>query len=158
MTRRLLQRYGVLGCLLLASAVALGALTGVGTFTFGYAEGLSYFSKDPRSCANCHVMQEYYDSWSRAGHHHVAGCADCHLPQSFPDKYVSKADNGFFHSLVFTLGAPDAIRLKPRNLRILERQCIRCHQSLVDPLLPPTHAGEAPSCVHCHPNVGHGPR
>src|SRR5690606_443350 len=96
-------------------AVALGGLVGVGSFTFGYGKGFSYLSTDPAACANCHVMQEHWDSWQRSSHHQVAGCADCHLPHDFAGKWVAKADNGFFHSLVFTLGAPDVIRIKPRN-------------------------------------------
>jgi len=46
-------------------AVVLGALAGTGVFTFRYAEGLSYFSTDPRACKNCHIMNDEYASWTK---------------------------------------------------------------------------------------------
>ena len=56
-------------------ALSAGALaSGLGGFTFQYAEGLSYFSTDPKACANCHIMQREYDDWQRASHHAVATC------------------------------------------------------------------------------------
>ncbi len=147
-----------LGALPIALAAVIGSLGGVGTFTFGYGKGLSYFSADPRACANCHVMQEYYDSWLKSSHHQVAGCADCHLPHDPVRKLVSKADNGFFHSLVFTLGTPDVIQIKPRNRRITQRDCLACHGDVVHAMLPASPALETPSCVRCHTAVGHAGR
>lgn len=146
---------------LLASAVAIavGIQFGVGAFTFGYGEGLSYFSADPKACANCHIMQPYLDSWQQSSHHHVAVCIDCHLPHQPLQKYYAKADNGFFHSMAFTLGGfPEPIQIKQRNRRITQKNCIACHRELVDPLLPAHFFGESPACIHCHADVGHGPR
>ncbi len=144
---------------MLSLAALLGMLVGVGTFTFGYANGLSYLSTDPQSCVNCHVMQDYYDTWQKASHHHVAVCTDCHLPHSFVRKYVAKADNGFFHSLAFTLdNFHEPIRIKPRNRRITQENCIACHKQTVEHMLPASTEGEAMMCIHCHADVGHGPR
>ena len=56
-------------------AVCVGSLAGFGSYTFRYAEGLSYFSTDPRACANCHIMRRQYDGWQHASHHAVATCA-----------------------------------------------------------------------------------
>src|SRR5262249_39642603 len=64
----------------LVLAIALGVVLGLGGFTFRYAEGLSYFSTDPKACANCHIMRRQYDGWQKASHHGAATCADCHLP------------------------------------------------------------------------------
>ena len=50
-------------------AILLGALLGVGFFTFGYGKGISYFSTNPASCANCHIMRDQYDSWQKGTHH-----------------------------------------------------------------------------------------
>lgn len=142
-----------------ALAVAVGVLAGVGAFTFGYGQGLSYFSTDPAACANCHVMQPYLESWQKSSHHHVAGCIDCHLPHGFVGKYIAKADNGFFHSMAFTLGNfPEPIRIKSRNRRITQHNCVACHRDFVDALLPVHAGGEALACIHCHADVGHGPR
>jgi len=146
----------------LAYAVLLGIPIGVALFTFRYAEGLSYFSSDPRACANCHIMQEQYDSWSKSGHHHVAGCNDCHLPRSVVPKLVAKARNGWNHSSAFTLeNFPEPIRIGPRNAEILQENCLHCHESFVHDIVrmqsPGDVLSESVSCVHCHKGVGHAP-
>ena len=144
---------------LVSLAIACGVLAGVGGVTFDYAEGLSYFSTDPAACTNCHIMQPQFDSWQKASHHAVAGCVDCHLPHETIPKYLSKADNGFFHSLAFTSGDfPDQIRIKPRNRRGTQKACVHCHAELVDHLRPVDAEGDMVLCVHCHASVGHAQR
>src|SRR3954468_12075239 len=88
--------------LVIAAAVAIGVLVGLAGFTFRYGEGLSYFSTDPKACANCHIMRTEYDSWQKASHHTVAKCIDCHLPHELVPKYLAKGENGFWHSYGFT--------------------------------------------------------
>ena len=68
-------------------AVAFGVLSGLGGYTFLYAEGLSYFSTDPLACANCHIMQHQYDSWTKSSHKSVARCVDCHLPKDHAETF-----------------------------------------------------------------------
>ena len=140
------------------TCAALGTVLGLGSFTFWYAQGGSYFSNDPRACMNCHVMREAFDTWQKASHHAVAKCNDCHLPHDFVGKYLAKAENGFFHSKAFTLqDFPEPIRIKPRNARILTLNCIGCHSDLVDHLRQHgAFADETDSCVRCHASVGHG--
>ena len=142
-----------------AVTVSLGVLCGLGAFTFGYGEGTAYLQNDPAACANCHVMQEHYDGWLKSSHHQVATCNDCHLPPDFLGKWITKADNGFFHSLAFTTGDfPDPLRIKPRNRRVTQQACLKCHADYVNALLPPHDGGDALLCVHCHRAVGHGQR
>lgn len=142
--------------LLLALAIASGALVGVGLFTFGYGQGLSYLSYDPNACTNCHVMQSYFDSWQKSSHQHVAVCNDCHLPHHPVGKYVVKADNGFFHSWAFTTDDfHEPIRIKARNRRVTQQACLHCHTETVSQMQPATVEGTTPLCVHCHPDVGH---
>jgi cytochrome c nitrite reductase small subunit len=130
-------------------------LVGLGGFTFGYAKGFSYLSPDPRACANCHIMQPQFDSWQKSSHHTVAVCIDCHLPHSFVGKYVAKAENGWNHSVAFTLqNFPEPIRITPKNAAILQASCVNCHQSVASAML---HGGET-ACVRCHAAVGHGER
>lgn len=140
-------------------ALLLGIFVGVGVFTFGYARGLSYFSTDPRACANCHIMNEQYDSWQKSSHHTVAKCIDCHLPHDFVGKYVAKGENGFNHSWAFTFqNFHEPIRIKSRNARILQQNCLTCHEQMVHELVRgSTTDKDAVTCVHCHANVGHGP-
>ncbi|CAE7468294.1 nrfA [Symbiodinium microadriaticum] len=145
---------GVAKATLLTVAVAamFGVFGGLGFFTFGYGEGYAYLGNDPASCANCHVMQEFYDSWLKSSHHNVAVCNDCHTPHdSIVAKYLTKADNGFFHSLAFTTGDfKDPIQIKARNSRVVQHACLDCHKNLVNHLLPTEDGGDMISCVHCH--------
>ena len=136
-----------------------GVVLGLGAFTFHYAEGGSYFSNDPRGCVNCHIMRDTYDGWQQASHHAAAACNDCHTPHDFVGKYLTKAENGFWHSKAFTLqDYRDPLRIRPRNSRVLRENCIHCHHDLVADVLG--HGDEddgAANCVRCHASVGHGP-
>ncbi|MEW4487070.1 cytochrome c nitrite reductase small subunit [Thalassoglobus sp. JC818] len=137
-------------------AAMIGLLFGLGTFTFGYGKGASYLSNDPASCANCHIMQSHFDSWQKSSHRHLAVCNDCHLPHNFVGKYVTKADNGFFHSIAFTLdNFHEPIQIKPRNRRVTQHACMHCHQDFVHQFLVNDAQREGLSCVHCHSDVGH---
>jgi len=139
-------------------AVLLGLLVGTGAFTFRYAEGLSYFSTDPKACANCHIMNPQYDSWQKSSHHGVATCVDCHLPHTFFAKYMAKAENGYHHSKGFTLqDFHEPIMIKGKNQRILQHNCVECHDDMVHELFRRDDTDpDAVSCVHCHASVGHG--
>lgn len=146
----------------LVLAIAIGVPAGMALFTFRYAEGLSYFSSDPRACANCHIMQDEYDSWSKSGHHHVAACNDCHLPGGLVPKLVAKSVNGWNHSSAFTLqNFHEPIQIGPRNAEILQENCLRCHSALVHDVVslqsPSSPPEDSVSCVHCHKGVGHAP-
>ena len=147
------------GALPLAIAAVVGLIVGLGAFTFGYGQGFSYLLSDPKACANCHVMQGHYDSWQQSSHHHVAVCNDCHLPHDALGKWRVKADNGFFHSLAFTLeDFHEPIQIKPRNRRVTQQTCIDCHRETVDHMLPVEPDGEALQCIQCHADVGHAGR
>jgi cytochrome c nitrite reductase small subunit len=139
--------------------VLLGILSGIGAFTFGYGKGWSYLSSDPTMCINCHVMQDHFDAWQKSSHRNVAVCNDCHLPHDPIGKWIVKGDNGFFHSLAFTLeNFHDPITIKPRNRRVTQSTCIHCHESFVHEILIVDQNGETRSCVHCHTDVGHALR
>jgi len=139
-------------------AVLIGMVVGLGGFTFDYGEGLSYFSTDPAACANCHIMNDQYNSWQKASHHTAARCVDCHLPHDTIPKYIAKADNGFWHSKGFTFqDFHEPIMIKPRNSRILQENCMACHGDFVHEIVRGSSVGkDAVSCVHCHASVGHG--
>lgn len=158
---------------LLALAIVLGVGAGVGSYTFRYAEGLSYFSTDPKACINCHIMEPQFASWQKSSHHTAAVCVDCHLPESFIPKYIAKAENGWRHGKLFTTqNFEEPIRIQKRGAEILQENCVRCHASMVEGMLTaaPTRPGEvaldshqlpagsSARCVHCHLGAGHGPR
>jgi cytochrome c nitrite reductase small subunit len=139
--------------------ILLGIFIGASGYTFYYAQGASYLSKDPRACVNCHVMREQYDSWSKSSHHAVATCVDCHIPHEFVPKYLVKLENGYAHSTAFTFqNFDEPIRIRDRNSRVLEENCVACHQTTVGSLLRQrAHDRQSPtkSCVRCHISVGH---
>jgi cytochrome c nitrite reductase small subunit len=152
--------------LAVAAAIAVGIALGLGAFTFGYARGYSYLTNDPAACANCHVMTEHFGAWNRSSHRAVAVCNDCHTPSHPVNKYVVKAQNGFWHSFYFTTGNfPDPLRITPRNRKVTEAACRGCHEQIVDAIDAHSHeqrpgsdteAGELQlSCIRCHAHVGH---
>ena len=152
-------RAGTLGSLTLALAVLLGMLGGIGAFTFGYGKGHSYLVDDPNACANCHVMDGHFDSWLKSSHNAVATCNDCHLPHDVFGKWLVKADNGFFHSLAFTLeNFHEPIRIKPRNREVTQGTCLDCHRDFVHQMLPPEPGQDMLLCIQCHGDVGHAER
>lgn len=142
------------------AAILCGIPLGLGLFTFRFAEGLSYFSNNPKTCVNCHIMNDEYDSWAKSGHHHVAVCNDCHLPHDFVGKMMAKGRNGWNHSKAFTLqDFHEPIMIGPRNAAILQENCLRCHADFVHDItaMQGTTPEDTVSCVHCHKNVGHAP-
>jgi len=157
--RRPLGLFARLGFFSVALAILVGILLGLGSFTFGYGQGASYLSNNPTACTNCHVMQGHHDSWLKSSHAHVAVCNDCHLPHDFVGKWVTKADNGFFHSLAFTTGEfHEPIQIKPRNRRVTQNACLHCHGDFVNNMLPAHEGGDMLSCIQCHGDVGHALR
>ncbi|MBZ0167128.1 MAG: cytochrome c nitrite reductase small subunit [Candidatus Omnitrophica bacterium] len=139
-------------------SIMVGVFLGLGLFTFSYGEGLSYFSKDPNACTNCHIMQPQFDSWQKASHHGVATCVDCHLPHETIPKLMSKADNGFWHSKGFTFqDFHEPIFIRESNMRILQKNCLHCNKDFVHDILPNAQDSIKDfSCVHCHRSAGHG--
>jgi cytochrome c nitrite reductase small subunit len=103
-------------------------------------------------------MTPQYESWMKSSHHAAASCVDCHLPHAFLPKYVAKAENGYHHSKGFTLqNFHEPIMIKSKNSRILQRNCVMCHEDMVHELFRMTvNNPEAVKCVHCHASVGHG--
>lgn len=145
--------------LYVVTAVLIGAATGLGLFTFGYADGASYMTNDPQACVNCHVMRPQFDAWVKSSHSKFATCNDCHAPHNFVGKYYCKSRNGFFHSLAFTTGDfPDNIQMHDYNKGVVEENCRYCHSELTHGIDPQPDEGgkvESLSCIRCHSTVGH---
>jgi cytochrome c nitrite reductase small subunit len=143
------------------AAVVVGVAIGLGGYTFVYAKGYSYLTNDPAACANCHIMRDHFDAWTRASHRSVATCNDCHTPPGLIPKYLTKASNGFWHSFYFTLGGyPDPLRITPRNQRVTELACRKCHAELTAAITPirsspGRHGDDTLTCAACHRTVGH---
>ncbi len=141
-------------------SILVGMAFGVGLYTFNYAHGWSYFSNDPQACANCHIMDDHYSSWTSSSHHNWATCNDCHTPHTLVPKYLTKAENGFNHSLKFTLqNFKYPIQIREVNRQRLLHNCQECHAEFISGITAHTVPdGEEFDCLRCHPSVGHGPR
>lgn len=135
--------------------IAVGAILGIGGFTFIYARGYSYMTDDPQACVNCHVMREQFDGWVKSSHRAVATCNDCHTPPGAVAKYVTKARNGFWHSFYFTTGTfHEPIQITPRNRDVTEQACRKCHANVTATIEGHDAQGDL-SCIRCHNRVGH---
>lgn len=143
-----------------ALAIAIGAVIGLGAYTFIFAKGFSYFGTDPKNCANCHAMNEQYDAWMAGSHSKVATCNDCHLPHdNIVHKYWVKAEDGFLHGLKFSTGwYPENIEIRDVNKKVTEHACLSCHEDLTEEMRMPyknaSHDTQV-SCLKCHSEVGH---
>jgi cytochrome c nitrite reductase small subunit len=143
---------------LLLSAL-IGILAGAGGYTFYYAKGMSYLSNDPNACANCHIMNDQFNSWQKSGHHEAATCNDCHVPHSFIRKWLSKASNGYHHSEAFTLqNFHEPIQMRSGNAAVVNANCLYCHWGFAREIISSKQIkDEELYCIRCHSDVGHGP-
>jgi cytochrome c nitrite reductase small subunit len=144
------------GAIAIALGLLLGLAAGIGGYTFLYAKGAAYLTNDPAACANCHIMRPYYDRWQASPHHAVAACNDCHTPPGLVPKYLTKAENGFWHSYAFTTGRfHEPLRIKARNRAVTELACRKCHAELTQAIEGPHRPGQEIACLRCHADVGH---
>ena len=137
-------------------ALAIGVAVGLGAYTFVYARGASYLTNDPNACVNCHVMREQFDGWIVSSHRAVAVCNDCHAPHDPVGKYVTKAINGFWHSVAFTTARfHEPIEIGARNRTVTEGACRHCHAEIVEAIDARPRRDEPIDCIRCHRSVGH---
>jgi cytochrome c nitrite reductase small subunit len=118
----------------------------------------AYMGNDPTTCNNCHVMDTEYEGWYNAGHRDWAACGDCHTPHAFIPKYLYKAESGMHDVLAFSTGnIPTAIRAKLRTQKIVQENCIRCHEEAVSAMLASEQEFDR-NCFDCHRSTAHGDR
>lgn len=133
-------------------------VVGMSIFTFIQADGHSYFSDNPNSCVNCHVMQDQFEAWGHSSHARVASCNDCHSShENIVSQYFSKAVNGFNHSLAFTLDNYDeVIMIRDFNVDIVNDSCVGCHADFVHGVVD--NDDDSLRCTSCHAGIGHPTR
>jgi cytochrome c nitrite reductase small subunit len=108
-------------------------------------------SESPAFCGGCHVMESQFDAWSHAGAHRRKQCVDCHLPnQNIAAHYIWKSidgmkDVGFFFSGL----APEKIRITNHGKKVLQANCVRCHETTVDMI------SKDRQCWDCHRRIAH---
>lgn len=137
---------------LLAAIISLGA--------FAYVtDAPAYAGTAPETCANCHVMDSAYENWFHAPHARVTTCVDCHLPHdNLVNYWVEKGRTGMHDVYMFTTGQiPDAIRAKPGTKKIIQENCIHCHETTVETVMMGSQSFDR-YCWECHRDVAHGTR
>ena len=142
----------------MACFVALGGMAGVGLMVGHTSRVTSYLSDASETCMNCHVMGPQYATWQRGSHANVATCNDCHVPHdSFVSRYGFKARDGLWHATVFTMRwEPQVIRLSEKAIPVVEQNCRRCHDRVVEDVCLREHAPGDLRCWDCHREVPHG--
>ncbi len=108
-------------------------------------------SDEPDFCVRCHVMESQYESWIHSGAHRRNKCVDCHLPnEDQASRYIWKAIDGLKDVVVFYSGrVPEHIRLTSHGGKVLQSNCVRCHETTV--MLVDTER----RCWDCHRRVTH---
>jgi cytochrome c nitrite reductase small subunit len=141
----------------LALYVALAAaVIALGLFAY-VTDAPAYAGTAAATCANCHVMGSQYENWFHAAHRPAAECVDCHLPHSnVAAYYLEKGRSGLHDVFVFSSGStPELIRATEDGRRIIQSNCLRCHQQTVADIM----SGPQPFdrwCWDCHRTVAHG--
>ncbi len=147
-----------------AVIIAAAAFIGLGFYILNVSNAASYLSDDPQACVNCHIMTPQYVTWKHSSHARVAHCNDCHVPHNNAvNKYFFKAKDGLYHASIFTLRAePEVIRAKSASIKVIQNNCIRCHQEQVTDakmagFVEDHHSKRTDrTCWECHREVPHG--
>lgn len=108
-------------------------------------------TETPKFCGLCHSMEPQHTAWEHSAHRQ-ARCIDCHLPNNnAANHYLWKTIDG--NKDVFYefsgLREHDEIALSPHGHRVLQANCIRCHEGLT------AEMDEKRACIDCHRTVGH---
>ncbi|MGD9642236.1 MAG: NapC/NirT family cytochrome c [Elusimicrobiales bacterium] len=108
-------------------------------------------TETPKFCGLCHSMKPQHSAWEHSAHR-SARCIDCHLPNNNAvNHYVWKTIDG--NKDVFYefsgLREHDEIKLSAHGHRVLQGNCIRCHEDTV------AHIDNKRACIDCHRTAGH---
>jgi cytochrome c nitrite reductase small subunit len=108
-------------------------------------------SDKPSFCVGCHVMEAEYQAWAHTGAHRRKACVDCHLPnENAGIHYVWKAIDGMKDVAIFYSGTvPEHIELTAHGEKVLQANCIRCHEQTV------MHINQDRKCWECHRRIMH---
>lgn len=133
--------------------IVLGVLGAVLILMVIGVESMHAMTKEPEFCVSCHPMQVAYDTWSHSSHREIADCNSCHLDQrNYITASYSKAITGAKHLYNFVVGnIPERIRITSADAELVQQNCLRCHQDIVQNLLMDPNR----SCTDCHRYTPH---
>lgn len=102
-------------------------------------------------CGGCHTMEDQYKAWAHAGAHRRIKCVDCHLPnENAAAHYLWKSIDGLKDVAFFYSGnVPERIKITSRGAKVLQTNCLRCHESTV------TMINQERKCWECHRRIVH---
>jgi len=105
----------------------------------------------PGFCAGCHVMEREHTAFMHSGAHRRNRCVDCHLPNgNLALHYVWKSLDGMKDAVFFYSGhTPENIKLSGHGAKVLQANCIRCHEELVSVI------NCEQNCWSCHRSLTH---
>jgi len=122
-----------------------------GVFLLLGPPGLLAKSEKADFCASCHVMESEYEAWFHEGAHRRINCVDCHLPRdNIASHYLWKSLDGLKDTIFFYSGhIPDPIVASDHARRVLQSNCIRCHETSVEKI------DNERLCWSCHRRLVH---
>jgi len=112
------------------------------------------YSDSPEFCGSlCHSMESANTTWL-ASNHKQFKCTECHLPHNnIVEKMIAKGSTGMtavYHEVLRDY--PDYIVTTAAGRTIVERNCLRCHQSTVENTFMADGDGD---CTKCHRGLVH---
>lgn len=111
------------------------------------------FTEDAEFCSSCHIMNAAYQTWYHSAHRETANCNTCHVPKGLVSKPLYKDKSGLIDAYVFFIaGSPEGIHLKKDSEKIVQKNCVSCHATLVRMI----GKGNGANCYHCHSYTPHG--
>lgn len=123
-------------------------LLGVFLFIAVFGAGMAVrLTESAEFCASCHIMDVHYQTWVHSSHREETNCNSCHVPDGLINKPLYKAKSGLADAYVFFIkGSPANIELKADSRKIIQNNCVKCHEILVSDI----GKGDGLDCYHCH--------
>ncbi len=102
-------------------------------------------------CASCHIHEKQHTAFLHSGAHRRKLCVDCHLPnQDVATHFFWKGIDGMKDVYFFYSGTlSDPIRITDHGSRVLQENCIRCHEEMT------SRISLQRRCWDCHRSVNH---
>jgi len=106
-------------------------------------------------CGYCHVMAEQVQTYQHSPHAREATCGDCHDPHALlPGAIYASYTGSRDVYRVVTNTAPPVIRATPTSKKVVQANCLRCHEDTLR-LVGDTHQDGGQFCFDCHRHVVH---
>ncbi len=102
----------------------------------------------------CHIMKPVYETSFHSTHREAngVGCKDCHIPyDNILEQIAYKGYSGARDYYKNTFAPPDVLHTKEWSKTILQRNCIRCHSTVVARI----NTSDGKQCFDCHRGEPH---